>query len=482
MNCPTISTIGIPTRNRLLSLKACLISYLENCQRHGRSPEFVVADDSDPDAASGSRALLQELARQFDARIRRVGREEKLRFAAMLAKEAHVSSEIVRFALFGHEVAELSTGGNRNSLLLDTVGTLVLSVDDDTLCRIAAAREQQTELSFFPRYDPTEFWFFPRREDALRSLSFLDTDVLACHEGLLGSSVTELAGERSGRVAMTLHGLAGDSGMASPRYYLSLSGVSRDRLTASAYAYKSALTSREVLRCVCQPMVAATPFCMTTFLGLDNRSVLPPFFPIQRNSDGIFGHILHKCVGGSHTAFLPSILLHAPEPPRVFARGDLWAGASSLRMSDIVISAALGRETRREDESTEARLADLGKHLRWLGSVRLEDFEEYLRTVQKFRNFEFTTVLHSHLQTCGASPAFWADDVNRMIELTTQGSDREDYIIPQDLCRGEPGEARRLSQELVGKFGELIEAWPAIFKAALQLRSSGIRMSATVAR
>ena len=51
---------------------------------------------------------------------------------------------------------------------------------------------------------------------------------------------------------------------------------------------------------------------MTTFFGFDNRLLLPPFFPVQRNADGIFGLVLQKCVDGSRVAFLPSVLLHAP--------------------------------------------------------------------------------------------------------------------------------------------------------------------------
>jgi hypothetical protein len=64
-----------------------------------------------------------------------------------------------------------------------------------------------------------------------------------------------------------------DSGMASPRYYLTLTGASRDRLVASPQAYRSAFESREILRSVRQPTITAGPFCMTTFLGLDNRRV-----------------------------------------------------------------------------------------------------------------------------------------------------------------------------------------------------------------
>jgi hypothetical protein len=477
----TITTVGIVTRDRLPRLVACLESYLGNCQRHARSPEFVVADDSSSaEAADRTRAALQRLADRFDARVRYAGPEEKSRFAAALAAESGVSREIIGFALFGDERCALSTGANRNSLLLDAAGALMLAVDDDTLCRIAAAPECEAARSFFSGYDPSEFWFFPDRGRATQSVSFVDADVLECHEALLGSAVTGLGGptETSGSVAVTLNGLVGDSGMASPRYYLSLTGASRDRLVASPQAYRSALESREILRSVRQPTITPGPFCMTTFLGLDNRLLLPPFFPVQRNSDGIFGLMLQKCVDGSHVAFLPWVLLHAPEPPRAFAPEEMWADAAAVRMADIVIAGVLDHQTRTGHVTTTARLADLGKHLRWLGSLSYPDFEAHVRTVQQFRNFAFITALHGQLHAFGAPPGFWADDVRRMIELTSQASTSEDHLVPRDLRHGrDAGAARQLGQELVGKFGELLEAWPAMVGAAKRLRVKGWRLS-----
>ncbi len=117
-------------------------------------------------AEERTRAALQELADRFKTRIRYAGRKEKSRFAAALAAESAVPREIVDFALFGDASCERSTGANRNCLLLDTAGSLLLSVDDDTLCQIAGAPERETELSFFSGYDPTELWFFPDRAHA----------------------------------------------------------------------------------------------------------------------------------------------------------------------------------------------------------------------------------------------------------------------------------------------------------------------------
>jgi len=476
----TISSVGIVTHNRVTSLVACLGSYLENCQRHGRAAEFVVTDDSRSAEVQGhTRAALEVLAHRFHAPIRYAGWREKIRFADALSSESAVRLEIIRFALLGDERCTLTTGANRNSLLLDTVDTLVLSVDDDTRCQLATPPEADDALASFSGYDPTEFWFFPDHASAIEFASFVDIDVLACHEALLGNAVAN-TGDRaaSSRVAITLHGLVGDSGMSSPRYYLSLAGASRERLVASPNAYRSAVRSREVLRTVRQRTLSAGPFCMTTFFGFDNRVLLPPFFPVQRNADGIFGLVLQKCVDGSHVAFLPSVLVHRPAAPRAFAPDEIWTDTESVRMADVVIACVLGHQAGSVPLTDAARLSQLGQHLQGLGSLTLSDFEAHVRSLQQYRAMAFITVLQSHLHMYGAAPRFWADDVTRMIELLSKATSTEDYIVPRDLRHGlDVEKARRLSQELVGRFGELLEAWPTIVAAARRLRANGCRLT-----
>jgi hypothetical protein len=116
--------------------------------------------------------------------------------------------------------------------------------------------------------------------------------------------------------------------------------------------------------------------------------------------------------------------------------------------------------------------------LQWLGSLDLPDFEAYVRDVQNFRNFAFITALHGQLHAYGASPGFWADDVRRMIDVMSKAPTAEDYLIPRDLLPGGGGEAaRRLGQELIGKFGALLEAWPTMVAAAHRLRANGCRLA-----
>ncbi len=484
LTTPAITSVGIPTRDRTTSLIACLTSYLENCQQHGRTPDLIVADDSaSAETRAGTRTALQRLERNFSARIRYAGLPEKSRFADALAGESGLPLAIIRFALLGDERYAVSTGANRNCLLLDTLGALMLSVDDDTRCRMAATPGREDAVAFHRGYDPTEFWFFPDRTRALESVSPVEVDVLGCHEALLGHATADLGGpaDATGRVAVTLHGLLGDSGMSSPRHYLTLTGASRDRLLASSEAYRSAFRSREVLRAVRRPTVSAGSFCMTTFIGFDNRVLLPPFLPVQRNADGVFGLLVQKCTSEGRLAFLPWVLLHSPDGLRTFTPDEMATDGASVRMADIVIACVSGHEMGDRRFADATRFRRLGKHLQSLGALDLTEFEAHVRGLLRHRANAFVAILHGHLHTYRGSPQFWSEDVTQLIAVMMKATMREDYVVPRDLRQYDNDDARQLSQRLVARFGELLEAWPTIVAAARRLRASGQRLTQPIA-
>ena len=480
----TVAAIGIVTCDRVPSLVACIEGYLENCRQHDRTPEFLVVDDSRrAESLADAPLALEQVARRFGGSIRYAGVCEKERFARALTAESGVPLDVTQFALLGDERCDLSTGANRNSLLLDTVGSLVFSADDDTTCRIAAAPDSEAPVSIFEGYDPTEFWFFEERRLALESASFTDSDVLAHHDALLGKPVADATGSAgaAGHIAITMQGLIGDSGMASPRYYYVLSGASRERFVASEEAYRSALRSREVLRTVRRPTVCAASFFMTTFFGFDNRLLLPPFFPVQRNSDGIYGVVLQKCVHGGHVAFLPWTLIHSPASSREFMLEDLWRDAESLRMADVVVDCILTEGTTAGEAPAAARMSQLGAHLLQIGSRPLPEFEAHVRSLQQYRAAAFTALLSNRLHTHGASPSFWAADVERLLERMAAAPAADHFVVPRDLRgRHDPATARQLSRELIAKFGRLLDAWPAIVAAATRLRANGHRITRSI--
>jgi hypothetical protein len=460
-----IAALGVVTCDRTTALRRCLESYAANSRDHDRAPAFIVVDDSRAsETQERNRRATAEVAHRFGVSIRYAGRRDKMRFAAALAAECGVPVDVVRFGLMGDDRCSASIGANRNSLLLDTADSLAVSVDDDTSCRLAPAPGLEEGAAPCASYDPTEFFFFHDREAALGATMFGDTDFLALNETLLGST----AGQ--GRVVLTMPGLVGDSGMGSARHYFALTGASHDRLTESEEMYRSALRSRTVFRAVRRPTICAGSFFMSTVFGFDNRSLLPPFCPVQRNADGVFGLTLQQCVPGSHIGYLPWALLHAPPGRRDASPDALWSDANGIRMADIVIGCILA--TGMTGESDAARLTHLGARLRAIGSLEPREFDAFVRNMQQHRIAAFTALVSSRLHAAAPPPPYWTADAALLIERLTNAIAGEHFTVPRDL-RDRYGidAARALSQELVLKFGDLLSAWPDIVAAAIRLRS-----------
>jgi hypothetical protein len=472
-----VEVLGIVTHDRSASLITCLESYLEHFRQHRRTPEIVVMNDG-----SDVQAALRAVSASTNRPIRYAGAAEKQRFAAALAGESRVPRHLVDFALFGDPRVTPRIGANRNCLLLDTVGSLLLAVDDDTVGRVAEAPAGESLVEFSSEYEPREFWFFRDRAAAAVAAPPANADLLAAHEGFLGAAITA-PGQPEQRVVMTVPGLVGDSGMGVTRWFLTLDGPSRERLVASPDAYASALRSREVLRTVRRPTIAATTFCMTTFLGLDNERGLPPFFPVARNSDGVYGVTIRRAMSSSRVAFLPSVLLHAPPEARRFRGDEAWTEPARVRMADVLIASILahGAGDGNAGADDARRWQQLGRFLRELASLAIGEFAAFVASAQQLRDLTLTTLLETRLAQYGRRPEFWAGDVRRTIDLLRSAPASPDYIVPRDLGAAfDSTAARELSRELVGRFGDLLEAWPALIEAAGALRARGSRLSQPV--
>jgi hypothetical protein len=491
--CP-ISSIGVVTRSRIDSLRRCLTSFIENSKKYERTNDFVVMDDSESIAARGAtQEMLLSLKRRYGVEIVYGGLEEKVRFAKALAAAGDVPPNVVEFALFDPEKFGYTTGANRNALLLHTSGNLLFSADDDTLCELVTPPLRQNGLGFNSRDAVADLWFFPDRESALESNNSIDEDVLSIHEQLLGKNINqciaglgetidfdfEHCGTRllseikfgRGAVLTTFTGLFGDSGLVAPFSYYLLEGESRERLTKSEQVYRSALTSREVMRVVSRPTISDNSWCMTTAVGFDNRALLPPFFPVQRNQDGVFGTTLRKCYEDGFSGHLPRAMLHNP-PIRSYPA--LLHEGAPLGLSTFELIAACINSIEPGLGDSGERLRTLGRHFIQIGTMSAKDNEEFLRLQVLRSRSNLLMRLESLLQKYDESPAFWANDLKRHIRVQRAALLQKDYIVPPDLLRSRTrDEALQLNQRMIYRFGELLYWWPRLVETARTLRAQG---------
>jgi hypothetical protein len=507
-----ISSVVIATRDRAESLERALTSCIEECRCFGRKVSFVVADRSETcDARDRNRDLVRSLKSRYGVAISYADRGAFIKYAGQLAAAGDFPPEIVNFCLYNPpnwgmpshpELKFLNYGACSNGLLLHTAGETILQVDDDTICRVARPPESRDSLALTSSNDPTDFWFFHDREAAFKSANYEKRDLLELHEKLLGASVGRcVAGVSEGeldfegvrapfvrrvlsgsvRVRVTSAGVLGDSGLGSPLGCILLRGSSWERLTKSQPNYLAAITQRTTLRAVGRCTISDALPCFSSSAGLDNRVLLPPFPPVQRNHDGVFISILAACFDDACFGSLPWALVHDPLEPRAFSLSDLWDSAAGFRSGDLLreLIIACGANPGGQDDAE--RLRALGRRLVEIGSLPPKAFEEVLWIQALHMAGAWLSAIELRLRESQGKPEFWAADLQKVEQIITRESASERYSVPRDFkdhCAA--NEAREIFQHMVYMFGRLLCCWPDMVETARKLRAQGCRLACEV--
>jgi len=348
--------------------------------------------------------------------------------------------------------------------------------------------------------EPSEVWFFRDRGTAFRFVSYRDLDVIAQHGRLLGNTLCSavdvgmsegsvnldhscshaLIGLLSaqGRIRVSLNGMVGDAGVDSGSSLLVYpSPGTRQRLVESEQAYRQALRSREVLRLVQGATICNSTSLMATVVGLDNREMLPPFFPAYRGEDGIFGSTLNRCFDGSYTGYLPWALLHSPDDGRTYTSRPM----SSVMLCDLIGACISSLPQGNPRATAAARLRSLGQHLVELGTLPRAEFLETVRILLWQRASQIVARCEALLQRYGSSPEYWAADVKREIETAQRTVLHPTYPLAIDLrSQFSLGEVQQVTQNLIRQFGELLYWWPTITEKARDLSGRGVELGRVI--
>jgi hypothetical protein len=490
VDSPSLAWFAIPTANRPAELVRALRSYVLNFVRSRRSLRILVADDSpidDPTYAGRLNELRVQVA-DTDLDCWYLGRTAKRQLVDLLAEGTGIPRGIAEFAICPADDMAPTMGANRNAIQLCCAGDMLLTADDDTVCRpcFAPGDADLSRVRLGSESDPTEFWFFPSVDEALATARFADVDIVSGHQRILGRPVWAVVRDCAsdsdrdietlcnhllvslwrgrGSVVVTMNGCAGDSGMHSGRglRYHEAPGT-RERLVASEQDYRMALSSRHVIR-----QAPATTIChgtrfSTMFIGLDNRELLPPFLPVCRNEDGVFAVALRQCVPDSFFGYLPWSLVHAPTGSREY---DL---RFVTRMSEIVIACML-TWIPTGTSSREQRIQSLGRFLAEIARLPPAEFREWLRFA--LWHLASRKIARAEALLKGSVPSYWAADVENEIDAIAESLTKADFGLPADLAPGgSQDELLDRSQNVVGRYGDLLYWWPAMIARSKELRS-----------
>ena len=495
-----LATLAVVTRDRPAGLARCLRSHLAHLAAFGRRIDRVLVMDGSraPAAVEEARARAQALAREWGTPLVHLAAPERDALAGRLAAAAGVEPRLVRFA-FG-EVAGCShdTGGNRNALLLATAGLPFLSSDDDVIGDpqrpLAGAAAGDDRLHLVSAGDPTTVTLFESAEAAAAAAARSPRCLFEAHEELLGRPLAALVAARGpagvrlddadpatlvllgggrARVALTSSALLGDSGAAFPSFYLWSPAIARQLAGADDARYARLIESRQILRAVPSVTVSDGTFVMATHLALANDLLLPPFLPVLRGQDLLFGRTLRLCAPGDLVAHLPAAVLHAPLEPRRATIDRLWpADATAVKTAAILDAClAVAGAGLASAAPGEARLRLLGRHLQEQGALAPDDLASLLRE-RLLADAAPRLAACSAMLADAAAPGPWLRDLERYLHHQMEHLARAQVLVPVDLLPAAAGtdQAPARLQALLRDWGRLMESWPALYQAARAVR------------
>ena len=383
-----------------------------------------------------------------------------------------------------------TAGENRNLLLVLTAGEDILAIDDDVLCETwAPPARLGTTAVMGHRQELLDTRFFETRELARRAAGREPVDLLACHGALLGRSLPDLIAESHGTldlthscghirsalredrplvVKATFSGVAGDAGTYCPYRLLFAAGPLRDRLWADPAMYGTAMSRREVARIAPGYVVTHDCSCMTTCMGLSNQSFVPPFMPLGRNEDGLFGEMLAACEPSALFGHVPCGVIHDSHRPA--ARDTRLLSATQSRVSDLI--ALLLRAlpvSALASPAAVSRLGAVGRRLMELGESDIRTLEElvgHLTSEARARELAWA----EQAADCPECPAHWRAGLAQYREVLAIHARLREFFLPIEFRElGSLEAGYRALRTFLAAFGRLIESWPALWDRARTL-------------
>lgn len=493
INNTVITSFGIVTANRPDECCRALFSYQAHLRLQRRMTAIIVLEGSNQVSYLQNR-LQQWPRKASEEPLRYAGVSEKLAYIDAL-RHVGVDENITRFAIIGDAHGDIcSIGANRNALLLDTVGEDVLSVDDDTVCRLYNHPSRAPGLRFGCVGNPRDTWFYNDRNELLSVNECKEADLLLEHEKLLGRSAAAIIQEGNldqlegdglcsdllyslqtgtGKVLVTLGGVLGDSGAYSSKWILGVNKDTRRRLFADQTLFRTALRSREVLSVVSLQMIAHSRFCAATTIALHNTGILPPFLPIGRNEDGAFGFLLNIANPYAFIGHLPIAVFHAA------SRDRKYIAMPEFRLADLFLSLLASHEVS-GDIASSRHLRLLGSYLIEIGSLPDAELSKVVseavidREAQLIRNLNVGEILTDRI------PEYFENEIyqyrRHLLEDITYG----DIKIPVELYHAYGENAFQRMKEFISDAGRLLYSWPDVVQASIYLKSKGIRLSRTL--
>jgi hypothetical protein len=244
-------------------------------------------------------------------------------------------------------------------------------------------------------------------------------------------------------------------------------------MMSSEEALETALAARETVRIARQIEITHGCAFMTYCCALANSEALPPFMPLGRNTDGLFGVMLEVCDSTSFSAQLPHGVIHDSGRSPSYLPGFV-ASASETRMADVLIELTHAWATPGVGRPGDMPLTGVGRRLLDFAALAPDDFlESFVSAVVELRRPELEEANRVQSEIV-EPPSHWRDAVLAYSSTCVSHMTTPEWYLPvefKDAAGLHNGFAAL--QSLVRNFGDLLNAWPHLWSASHRLMQTG---------
>jgi hypothetical protein len=466
--------VAIITWERPQALERLLASIAANCNTKEFHRLYVIDDSRITENISGNKALVEKFASAMDTPLRYFGQEEQDKLLNDLVMRLPDNEDAIRFlADQSRWRSHWTSGLARNLALLVSSGHHLVMMDDDTICDVFSPPQPKPNIRFSD--DPREADFFGNEQEWAALHQPMNPDPVNRHMQCLGLTFSEalaVLGEShlkptgfsnatalevselqaDSPVLMTECGSLGCPGTTRNTWLPNMAPDSLKQMLASQEKTTYSLTSRKVWSGRNQPQFTPRPN-MSAMTGFDNRQMLPPYFPIERGEDKLFGFLLDFIFPQAVTLDFPWAIQHLPIPEREWRSGDLnFTPSDSFPM--FFFGMILEYKSSCRSGTPTERLSALSAWFKDLAATPGDSLARMYRDCRLRDSSERLQQLNTLLTMADQTPVNWQNYLRNGIQQLSADLDkvsRTDFPV-----RG------------LG-FATALEAWPEIRKAAASI-------------
>ena len=482
--------VAIITWERPQALERLLESVVANCDTKKFHRLYVIDDSRNAENISKNHALVDTYASRVETKLEYFGQDEQQALLDELSERLPEHESAIHFLADQSRWRDQWTSGlSRNLALLLSCGRRLVMMDDDTICDVFEPPHLKPNITFSD--NPREADFFASEQDWAHMHQPINPDPVSRHMQCLGLSFSEAVAvlgesnlkpaglsnatslqiselEAGSKVLMTECGSLGCPGTTSNSWLPNMAVNSLKAMLKSGQKTTNALTKRKVWSGRNHPHFAPRPN-MSQITGFDNRHMLPPYLPIMRAEDRLFGYMLDFIFPSAVTLDYPWAIPHLPLPAREWQDKDLnFTPRDSF--PGFFFEKILEYKSSCLSDSPTDRLADLSAWFKKMSTASSKSLGDEYRSTRLLNDSSQLEQLSSLLAAKESAPVDWQNYLRNGI--TQLNKDLEVASRPDFPVKGLPNGME--GEELIGfwrdvwsGFAGALNAWPEIRQAAV---------------